>query len=298
MVEPEAEAGATPAPERRRPGTEAETATSPSSPEPPTTAEQAATAQPEAGATRPTSPAQSTSEQSASRAQRRRSPRCPPRLPPHPEPQRAAAGRGSRTLRRQLRNPSRPSRSPASKRRRRDASAPTPTAEAAIEAFDLAGLAVAGVEASASSPRPPRRRPPRRQSKLSTWRASRSPASKVRRENLALSGEAAPGTPDARDVTIKAAEVEAKTLYVAGEAPAGTLVRVYANDELVGEVARRAPTAPGCSRRTRTCRSARWSSAWRPCSEGERRSNAGRRGFGAVHALRGRRRAGAGRDRR
>ena len=30
--------------------------------------------------------------------------------------------------------------------------------------------------------------------------------------------------------------MEANTLYVAGEAPPGTLVRVYANDELVGEV--------------------------------------------------------------
>ena len=38
-----------------------------------------------------------------------------------------------------------------------------------------------------------------------------------------------------RDVTIKAAEAEAGTLYVAGEAPPGALVRIYANDELVGE---------------------------------------------------------------
>jgi nucleoid-associated protein YgaU len=51
-----------------------------------------------------------------------------------------------------------------------------------------------------------------------------------------VSGEAASGIPDARDVTIKAAEAESHTLYVAGEAVAGTLVRVFANDELVGEV--------------------------------------------------------------
>ena len=51
----------------------------------------------------------------------------------------------------------------------------------------------------------------------------------------AATGEAAPGIPDARDVTIKAAEAEDKMLYVAGDAPPGTLVRVYADEELVGE---------------------------------------------------------------
>jgi nucleoid-associated protein YgaU len=37
-------------------------------------------------------------------------------------------------------------------------------------------------------------------------------------------------------LTIRAAEAEAETLYVAGEAPPGTLVRIYADDEFVGEV--------------------------------------------------------------
>ena len=35
-------------------------------------------------------------------------------------------------------------------------------------------------------------------------------------------------------MTIKAAEFEASTLYVAGEAPPGSTVRVFAGDELVG----------------------------------------------------------------
>jgi hypothetical protein len=76
------------------------------------------------------------------------------------------------------------------------------SAEASVEAFDLADLSVGGTE----------------------------------EKPLASSGEAAPGIPDARDVTIRAAEVEAGNLYVAGEAPAGSTVRIYANDVLVGEV--------------------------------------------------------------
>ena len=49
-----------------------------------------------------------------------------------------------------------------------------------------------------------------------------------------------------------------ENLYVAGEAPPGTLVRIYANDELVGEAA---PAADGTwlLEARRTCRSARWS---------------------------------------
>jgi hypothetical protein len=47
--------------------------------------------------------------------------------------------------------------------------------------------------------------------------------------------EAAPDRPEVRIVSIQAAEVEADTLYVAGEAPPGTLVRIFASDELVGE---------------------------------------------------------------
>jgi nucleoid-associated protein YgaU len=37
------------------------------------------------------------------------------------------------------------------------------------------------------------------------------------------------------DVAIRAAEAEAERLYVAGEAAPGTLVRIYADQELVGE---------------------------------------------------------------
>ena len=40
---------------------------------------------------------------------------------------------------------------------------------------------------------------------------------------------------DAQDVSIRAAEAEADMLYVAGEAEPGALVRIYANDRLVGE---------------------------------------------------------------
>jgi nucleoid-associated protein YgaU len=48
--------------------------------------------------------------------------------------------------------------------------------------------------------------------------------------------QAAPeGIPDAVDVEIKAAEAETGTLYVAGEAPPGLLLNVYADGELVGE---------------------------------------------------------------
>ena len=39
----------------------------------------------------------------------------------------------------------------------------------------------------------------------------------------------------AADVTIRAAEADTGTLYVAGEAPAGSLLNVYADGELVGE---------------------------------------------------------------
>jgi hypothetical protein len=50
---------------------------------------------------------------------------------------------------------------------------------------------------------------------------------------------AATAAEDAADVnmplSVSAAEVEANTLYVAGEAPAGALVRIYADEELVGE---------------------------------------------------------------
>jgi nucleoid-associated protein YgaU len=78
-----------------------------------------------------------------------------------------------------------------------------PTAEANVEAFKVAGLAVVG---SAEQP-----------------------------ESLSVTTEAAPGVLEARDMTIKAAEAESQTLYVAGEAPAGSIVRVFANDELLGE---------------------------------------------------------------
>jgi nucleoid-associated protein YgaU len=77
----------------------------------------------------------------------------------------------------------------------------SPAAEATVAAVDLSGLS-GSAEAGAEEP---------------------------------LRAEAAEGTPEARDVTIRAAEVEADTLYVAGEAPAGMLVRIFADDELVGE---------------------------------------------------------------
>jgi nucleoid-associated protein YgaU len=77
------------------------------------------------------------------------------------------------------------------------------TAEANVAAFDTGDLAAAS---SAEQPK-----------------------------GLDVSGEAPLGIPAAGDVTIKAAEAESHTLYVAGEATAGTLVRIFANDELVGE---------------------------------------------------------------
>jgi nucleoid-associated protein YgaU len=51
---------------------------------------------------------------------------------------------------------------------------------------------------------------------------------------MQLTGEASAGLARS-EIAIKAAEAESGNLYVAGEAPAGTLVRVFANDELVGE---------------------------------------------------------------
>jgi nucleoid-associated protein YgaU len=54
-------------------------------------------------------------------------------------------------------------------------------------------------------------------------------------EEARAAAAAPPGVPDAMDVTIKAAEAETGTLYVAGEAPAGALLNIYANGELVGE---------------------------------------------------------------
>ncbi len=52
---------------------------------------------------------------------------------------------------------------------------------------------------------------------------------------LSVSAEAAPRALDPSKVTIKAAEAEAGTLYVAGGAPPGTLVRVYANEQFIGQ---------------------------------------------------------------
>jgi nucleoid-associated protein YgaU len=48
---------------------------------------------------------------------------------------------------------------------------------------------------------------------------------------------AAPAEPEKTlgEISIRAAEVEVDTLYVAGEAPPGALVRVYADDDFVGE---------------------------------------------------------------
>jgi nucleoid-associated protein YgaU len=63
-------------------------------------------------------------------------------------------------------------------------------------------------------------------------------------EPVALTGEAsAAPAPEAAadiaairpDLSIKAAEAEARRLYVAGEAAPGTLVRVYADEDLIGE---------------------------------------------------------------
>ncbi len=54
-------------------------------------------------------------------------------------------------------------------------------------------------------------------------------------EDLSVTVEATPGAIETSEVKIKAAEAEAGTLYVAGEAPPGMLVRIYANNELVGE---------------------------------------------------------------
>jgi len=54
-------------------------------------------------------------------------------------------------------------------------------------------------------------------------------------EGVAVSVEAAPGAIDTGKVTIRAAEAEAGSLYVAGAAPPGTLIRVYLNENLVGE---------------------------------------------------------------
>ena len=47
--------------------------------------------------------------------------------------------------------------------------------------------------------------------------------------------ERASGSVEAQDLSIRAAEAEADNLYVAGEAAPGTLVQIYANEELVGE---------------------------------------------------------------
>jgi nucleoid-associated protein YgaU len=48
---------------------------------------------------------------------------------------------------------------------------------------------------------------------------------------------AAPAKPEEPqgEISIRAAEVDVETLYVAGEAPPGALVRVYADDDFVGE---------------------------------------------------------------
>lgn len=114
-----------------------------------------------------------------------------------------------------------------------EASTPTDllTAEASVDVLDLSGLAVAAAglreELAASGEAAPGT--PEAHDGTINAAAAGQP------EELAVSGEAAPGIPDARDVTIKAAEVEDKMLYVAGDAPPGTLVRVYADDALVGE---------------------------------------------------------------
>jgi nucleoid-associated protein YgaU len=59
-------------------------------------------------------------------------------------------------------------------------------------------------------------------------------AAETEGDSLSLS-ERASGSVEAQDLSIRAAEAEADNLYVAGEAAPGTLVHVYANEELVGE---------------------------------------------------------------
>ena len=106
--------------------------------------------------------------------------------------------------------------------------------------------------------------------------------------------ERASGSVEAQDLSIRAAEAEADKLYVAGEAAPGTLVRVYANDELVGEAR---AGAEGTwlleAEQGRAGRRGRLPRRGRRRAEPTTPVGAG---GGAVHALRRRRRAGAGRD--
>ncbi len=60
-----------------------------------------------------------------------------------------------------------------------------------------------------------------------------APAVQSVAQGLSLSGKAS-GTVNAYDVTIEAAEAQSNEIYVAGVAPPGTLVRLYANNEIVG----------------------------------------------------------------
>ena len=114
---------------------------------------------------------------------------------------------------------------------------PTPVAQATVDAFDLAALQVGGSGAQSETISLSAEAAADALETHDAAIASVEAASAAGPEDgLPLSAEAPPRTPDARDVTIKAAEVEANTLYVAGEAPSGTLVRIYANDDLVGEV--------------------------------------------------------------
>ena len=107
--------------------------------------------------------------------------------------------------------------------------------------------------------------------------------------------EAAPGALSTSAMTIKAAEAEAGTLYVAGEAPAGTLVRVFANDELGRRGARRGG-GHLAARGEKEVPVGRGRVPGRSGAGGGEEAEPDRRGVCSVHALRGWHRARAGRD--
>jgi nucleoid-associated protein YgaU len=92
----------------------------------------------------------------------------------------------------------------------------------------------------------PQARPAEPEIALSPPPGERQPTDEQAGEaNAAASAKTPPGDTSAaspakpeeplRKISIRAAEVEVTTLYVAGEAPPGTLVRVYADDDFVGE---------------------------------------------------------------
>ena len=98
---------------------------------------------------------------------------------------------------------------------------PTPAIDPATP-----GPGESGTEMAARGEADLEERPPAAASPSAAPAASAAPAS-----SAAPAGSAEPQ----QKIKIRAAEIEASILYVAGEAPPGTLIRIYADDDFVGE---------------------------------------------------------------